>query len=341
MLLENTPKPVSRWVSYWLILIAAMIAAMVVVGGATRLTGSGLSITEWNPIMGAIPPLSHADWQALFEKYQQSSQFKLQNSSMTLGEFEFIFWWEWAHRLLGRLIGVVFFVPFVIFATLHMLPRRIWGRLITIFILGGLQGALGWYMVASGLVDRVSVSQYRLAAHLTLAAIILAFVIWVTFSLSRSHEKPSNARQWTALILVPLLLLQIAAGGFVAGLDAGQGYNTWPLMDGALIPDGLGAMRPWWANLFENALTVQFDHRLLAYMIFVLVILHALSTRTISSIILAIFVVGQVALGITTLLLHVPLDTALAHQFGAIFVLASAVWNLSAATSVPAFRPDQ
>ena len=341
MLLQTAPQPVSRWVTYWLILIAAMIAAMVVVGGATRLTGSGLSITEWNPIMGAIPPLNDLDWQTAFGKYQQSSQFKLQNSSITIDDFKFIFWWEWAHRLLGRIIGVVFFVPFVIFVALRMLPRHIWGRLITIFILGGLQGALGWYMVASGLVDRVSVSQYRLAAHLTFAAIIYAFVIWVVFSLNRAHSKPGTGLQWLALVLVPLVLLQIAAGGFVAGLDAGQGYNTWPLMDGAVIPNGLGAMTPWWANLFENAMTVQFDHRMLAYLIFVLVIWQAIRTRTTSSLVLALFVLCQVALGIATLLSHVDLHAALTHQFGAIFVLTAAVWNLSAATSVRAFRPGQ
>ena len=341
MLAPPAYKPVSRWVTYWLILIAVMIAAMVVVGGATRLTGSGLSITEWNPIMGAIPPLADADWQAAFAKYQQSSQYRLQNTGMTIDQFKFIFWWEWAHRLLGRMIGVVFFLPFVIFAALKMLPRRIWGRLITIFILGGLQGALGWYMVASGLVDRVSVSQYRLSAHLTFAAIILAFVLWVVFSLTRAHHRPKGGMQWLALLLVPLVLLQIAAGGFVAGLDAGQGYNTWPLMDGAFVPAGLGALQPWWANLFENALTVQFDHRMLAYVVFALVMVQVAGIRTSPALLLAVFVLFQVALGITTLLSHVPLDLALLHQLGAIAVLAAAVWNLSAATSVPAIHRDQ
>ncbi|WP_196502686.1 COX15/CtaA family protein [Aestuariivirga litoralis] len=332
MLMQQAAKPVSHWVTSWLILIALMIATMVVVGGATRLTGSGLSITEWKPIMGAIPPLNSADWELAFSKYQQSSQFKLQNSAMTLQEFEFIFWWEWAHRLLGRLIGVVFFLPFVIFAALKMLPKRIWPQLIGIFILGGLQGALGWYMVASGLVDRVSVSQYRLAAHLTLAAIIFAFVLWVAFALNRRHHRPKSGAAWLGLSLVPLILLQIAAGGFVAGLDAGQGYNTWPLMEGALLPAGLGTMQPWWANLFENALTVQFDHRLLAYLICVLVLVRAFIARNTSSLVLLAFVLIQIGLGITTLLLHVPLDLALLHQSGAMALLAASVWNLSRLT---------
>ncbi|MBG1231780.1 heme A synthase [Aestuariivirga litoralis] len=330
--MQQAAKPVSHWVTSWLILIALMIATMVVVGGATRLTGSGLSITEWKPIMGAIPPLNSADWELAFSKYQQSSQFKLQNSAMTLQEFEFIFWWEWAHRLLGRLIGVVFFLPFVIFAALKMLPKRIWPQLIGIFILGGLQGALGWYMVASGLVDRVSVSQYRLAAHLTLAAIIFAFVLWVAFALNRRHHRPKSGAAWLGLSLVPLILLQIAAGGFVAGLDAGQGYNTWPLMEGALLPAGLGTMQPWWANLFENALTVQFDHRLLAYLICVLVLVRAFIARNTSSLVLLAFVLIQIGLGITTLLLHVPLDLALLHQSGAMALLAASVWNLSRLT---------
>ena len=327
-------QPVSSWVGRWLLAIAAMIFAMVVVGGATRLTGSGLSITEWNPIMGAIPPLTEVDWQIAFEKYKLSSQYRLQNSGMSLGDFQFIFWWEWAHRFLGRAIGVVFFVPFAIFVTLSMLPKRVWPKLLGLFILGGLQGALGWYMVASGLVDRVSVSQYRLAAHLTFAAILFAFTIWSYFSLYRRHKWLGEVAQYLALSLTGLVLLQIAAGGFVAGLDAGQGYNTWPLMDGALIPSGLGAAQPWWSNLFENALTVQFDHRILAYLVFIGAVSLVLLTRSMASLWLLAAVLAQVALGITTLLLHVPLPAALLHQAGAMVVLAAAVWNLSRQTEV-------
>jgi cytochrome c oxidase assembly protein subunit 15 len=326
-------KPLSPWVGRWILAIAAMIFAMVVVGGATRLTGSGLSITEWQPLVGAVPPLTDADWQTLFEKYRLSSQFRLQNSSMTLGEFQFIFWWEWAHRFLGRAIGVVFFVPFAIFTARRMLPPRVWPKLIALFILGGLQGALGWYMVASGLVDRVSVSQYRLAAHLTFASFLLAYTCWVYFALNRRHRKPQTPNQWLALVLVPLILLQIAAGGFVAGLDAGQGYNTWPLMDGAIVPEGLGSASPWWSNLFENALTVQFDHRMLAYLVALLVAVNAVLSKSIAARWLLAAVIAQVALGITTLLLQVPLPMALLHQAGAMLVLAAAVWNLSRQTA--------
>ena len=327
-------QPLSPWIGYWLLAIAAMIFAMVVVGGATRLTGSGLSITEWNPVMGAVPPLSKADWQMAFEKYKLSSQYRLQNSGMSLSDFQFIFWWEWAHRLLGRSIGLVFVGPFVIFAGCRMLPRRLWPRLFGLFILGGLQGALGWYMVASGLVDRVSVSQYRLAAHLTLAALIFAFTFWVYFSLYQRHRWLGTGTQILALGVTALVLVQIAAGGFVAGLDAGQGYNTWPLMDGVWVPSGLLAAQPLWANLFENALTVQFNHRMLAYLVFGLVAAQAMITRQTSANVLLALVLLQVLLGISTLVLHVPLALALLHQAGALVVLAAAVWNLSRQTSI-------
>jgi cytochrome c oxidase assembly protein subunit 15 len=327
-------QPLSPWIGHWLLTIAAMIFAMVVVGGATRLTGSGLSITEWNPIMGTIPPLSSADWQMAFEKYKLSSQYRLQNSGIPLSDFQFIFWWEWTHRVLGRSIAIVFFVPLAIFAAYRMLPGRLWPRLFGLFILGGFQGVLGWYMVASGLVDRVSVSQYRLAAHLTLAALIFALTFWVYFSLIQRHRWMGSGTQILALGIAALVLVQITAGGFVAGLDAGQGYNTWPLMDGTLVPSGLLNAQPWWTNLFENALTVQFDHRMLAYLIFALVTAQAMITRQASANVLLALVVLQVVLGISTLLLHVPLALALLHQAGALLVLAASVWNLSRRTTI-------
>ncbi len=305
-----------------------MVFLMVIVGGATRLTNSGLSITEWDPVFGAIPPLNASDWDILFQKYQQSSQYKLQNAGMSLSQFQFIFWWEWAHRLLGRLIGFVFLIPFLYFAVMRKLELRLLPRLIALFVLGGLQGALGWYMVASGLVNRVDVSQYRLAAHLTLASALFAAIIWTISGLNWRHRFPRNFDALTALILFVLVLLQIAAGGFVAGLDAGQGYNTWPLMDGKYIPDGLNAMQPVWRNLFENALTVQFDHRILAYSILIIAAFHAVKTFSITSMVLAYFVFVQAGLGILTLLMHVPLGFALAHQATAMLVLAAAVWNL-------------
>ena len=301
-----------------------MIAAMVVVGGATRLTGSGLSITEWAPILGTIPPLSDADWQLAFAKYQQSSQFILQNSAMTIADFHSIFWWEWSHRFLGRMIGFVVFLPLIYFAWRKMLPPGLWPRIAILLLLGAAQGALGWFMVASGLVDRVSVTQYRLAAHLTLAIVLFAYTIWLRLTLAA----PLRPRLGLAALTLILVFVQIAAGGFVAGLNAGQGYNTWPLMDGAVIPTGLMAMQPWWLNSFENAMAVQFNHRLLAYVIFGLALWQALVLKGRAQVLLLAAVMGQIALGITTLLLHVPITVALLHQSGAIVVVLAAVGNL-------------
>jgi heme a synthase len=324
-------KPLIR---LWLKIVAAMIFIMVIVGGATRLTNSGLSITEWQPILGAIPPLNAADWQAAFAKYQQSPQYKLQNVGMEMGAFQFIYWWEWSHRLLGRAIGFVFLLPFLAFAITRRLERRMWPRLLFLFIVGGLQGALGWYMVASGLVDRVDVSQYRLAAHLCLAVALFAAVLWVMFSINDKHQSPHGVDAWAALLVLIMVFVQIAAGGFVAGLDAGQGYNTWPIMDGKFIPEGLNAMLPMWRNIFENALTVQFDHRILAYAILIIAVWHALRSFTLSSMLLAYAVFAQACLGILTLLMHVPLVVALVHQAGALVVVMAAVWNVHKKTAI-------
>ncbi|MEO7566296.1 MAG: COX15/CtaA family protein [Aestuariivirga sp.] len=334
----NLPQSASEgtMLRWWLIVVAAMIVAMVVVGGATRLTGSGLSITEWQPIMGALPPFNDADWQLLFQKYQQSSQFKLQNSGMTIDDFKSIFWWEWSHRLLGRTVGAVFFVPFMGFLITRKIERKLLPRLLLIFILGGLQGALGWYMVASGLVDRVEVSQYRLSAHLTLATILLGAVVWTIFSIRSRHTRPRTFDQWFALALAALVLLQVAAGAFVAGLNAGLAYNTWPLMDGHFIPNGLLIMEPLWRNIFENALTVQFDHRMLAYLILAGALWHAVRSSAPSAWVLLTCIVVQAGLGIVTLLSHVPLDMALIHQLGAMVVLIVSLWNLHCQTAVQA-----
>ena len=321
----ETAKP---FVLKWLILIALLIFAMVIVGGATRLTDSGLSITEWQPLLGAIPPLNATDWQIAFEKYQHSSEFKLQNSNIDMGAFQFIYWWEWSHRLLGRLIGLVFLVPFLTFAVTGRLERRMWPRLLLLFVIGGAQGALGWYMVSSGLVDRVDVSQYRLAAHLSLAIALFAAVIWVITSLNHKHSLPKTSEAWIALVLLVLIFIQIAAGGFVAGLDAGMGYNTWPLMDSKWIPNNLFIMDPAWRNIFENALTVQFDHRMLAYIILIVAAWHALRTYSMPALLVATAVIAQACLGILTLLFHVPLGFALAHQAMALIVVTAAVWNL-------------
>ena len=315
-------------VRLWLNFTAFLVFCMVIVGGATRLTDSGLSITEWRPLLGAIPPLNEADWLAAFEKYKLIPQFKTLNPDMTLGDFKFIFWWEWVHRFLGRFVGVAFAIPFLCFALLRKLELRLLPRLLLLFVLGGAQGALGWYMVSSGLIDRVDVSQYRLAAHLTLAALILAAILWVAKGVGRQRHYPSSFDDWFAVLLIILVLLQIAAGGFVAGLDAGQGYQTWPKMDGQWIPTGLMEMLPNWKNYFENALTVQFDHRMLAYTILLLSIIHAWRCFSLPSMMFSYAIFTQACLGILTLLLHVPLAMALVHQAGAMVVLMTAVWNL-------------
>lgn len=326
-------------VRIWLLAVAALVFAMVSLGGATRLTGSGLSITEWQPIMGALPPLSEAAWLEAFEKYKQIPQYELVNRGMTLGAFKLIYWWEWTHRFLGRLIGVAFLVPFLYFLAMGRLSRSLKWKLTGIFALGALQGFIGWYMVSSGLAERISVSQYRLALHMTLAVAIFGAVLWVGLSLGQSGSARAPVRsrrlQAAAGAIAGLVLLQVAAGAFVAGLKAGSGWNTWPLMDGALVPQGLGALSPWWLNLFENALTVQFNHRLLAYAIAAAVAWHLWSlkrTHADSAVlrsggILAAAVVVQAAGGIWTLLTHVPIPLALLHQAGAVAVLGIALWH--------------
>jgi cytochrome c oxidase assembly protein subunit 15 len=323
----------------WLYAVAVLIFAMILVGGATRLTDSGLSITEWKPLLGAIPPLSQADWQEAFAKYQAIPEARLVNQGMTLAEFKVIYWWEWAHRFLGRFIGAAFFVPFVVFWLLGAIPKGWMGRLIGIFALGGLQGALGWYMVMSGLTgDRTDVSPYRLTAHLTLAVLILGAILWTAFGLARAGQpKPrqgtaAGLHRTGAAFLVGAVFLQIMLGGFVAGTDAGFSHNTWPLMDGAFVPDGLGIMQPWWRNVFENVQTVQFNHRMMGYLIALLAIFQTwLAWRTsiagirLSSGLLLAAVAAQILLGILTLLGGVPIGLALAHQAGAIILFALAL----------------
>ncbi|MFN0192460.1 MAG: COX15/CtaA family protein [Aestuariivirga sp.] len=315
--------------------VAFLVFCIVLVGGATRLADAGLSITEWQPVFGIVPPLSDADWSAAFEMYKQIPEFKLQNSAMTLEEFKVIFWWEWAHRLLGRLVGVVFALPFVLFLIAGKIERRHVPRLLLLLLLGAAQGALGWYMVASGLTERVDVSQYRLAAHLTLASVIFAFTAWTIFCLGSRHRTPSSAGDLMAILLLVLVFAQIAMGGFVAGIDAGMGYNTWPKMDGQWIPNGLDAMQPAWRNLFENALTVQFVHRGLAYVLAILVLVHAWNAFSLSGFVLAYGVWLQAAIGVLTLVLHVPLALALTHQAAAMLVLLAAVWHLHRRLAMP------
>ncbi len=330
-----TPRQTAAlpYVRGWLMVVALLIFCMVIVGGATRLTDSGLSITEWQPLLGAIPPFTEAQWLEAFEKYRQIPEYQLVNKGMSLEAFKFIYWWEWSHRFLGRFIGLVFFLPLVYFAATGGLSLKSAFRCLLLLVLGGLQGALGWYMVSSGLVDRVDVSQYRLAAHLTLAAAIFGATLWVAYGLDRDRLAPDDGRDWTAVAIVALVLLQVAAGGFVAGLDAGLGYNTWPLMDGQIVPEGLFSGQPWWRNIFENAMTVQFNHRLLAYVIAVFIAGYAYVVQSRSASVMLAAVVLQVALGIWTLLWQVPLWLGLAHQGGAMLLLAAVLWNLHSVLS--------
>ena len=313
-------------VRIWLYVVALMVLAMVVVGGLTRLTDSGLSITEWDPITGIVPPLTEADWQHVFELYQQIPQYQVLNQGMTLDEFKFIFFWEWFHRAWGRLIGIVFAVPFLVFLVQRRFTWNLAAPLAGLFVLGGLQGALGWWMVTSGLTTLTSVSQYRLAAHLTAALLLFMALIWVARRLTPRRTVADAQDRPAALILLLLVILQIGAGAFVAGLDAGMAYNTWPLMDGALVPDGLGVIEPWWKNLFENALTVQFAHRTIAYVLVLFAGALWLWRRGQGGWLprIALLVMLQVVLGIATLVLVVPLPLALGHQALA-FMLAGAV----------------
>lgn len=329
-----------RPVRVWLYCIAALVLLMVVVGGATRLTGSGLSITEWKPISGIVPPLSDADWQAEFEAYQRIPQYRELNAWMGLDDFKFIFWWEWGHRFLGRLIGFAFAIPFLVFLVQRRFTWDLAAPLAGLFVLGGFQGFLGWWMVSSGLSELTSVSQYRLAAHLAAAAFLFIALIWVARRLPRPRLHPypepvammPPGARWPVGLLLVLLLVQIAAGAFVAGLDAGFVYNTWPLMDGSLIPEGLDALDVGWRNVFENPVTVQFIHRCIAYVLVAYVGwllwrqwrkgrydgVHGWLPR------IAALVLLQVALGISTLVAFVPLPLALGHQALA-FMLAGAV----------------
>jgi heme a synthase len=333
------PTPVSphnpHAVRLWLICVAAMIFATLVVGGATRLTESGLSITEWKPVTGVVPPLSQAAWEAEFTAYQAIPQYKELNRGMSLTQFKVIYWWEWTHRLLARSTGMVFLLPFLFFLWRGWVPPRLKARLWTIFGAGAFLGAVGWWMVSSGLAGsgRVSVSQYRLAFHLTLATAIYAAVLWTAQQIApqRLIDAPARLR-YGALAVALLILLQIYLGALVAGTEAGWVYNTWPLIDGSFIPSAaqLFPISPGWRNFFENTLTVQFDHRMVAYTIFLLVFAHAYDVWRSGKEMRGVFILTgavalQVALGIVTLINQAPLPLALTHQLVAILVFTVAV----------------
>ncbi|MBK9019648.1 MAG: COX15/CtaA family protein [Sulfuritalea sp.] len=327
-----------RAVAWWLFACCAMVFVTMVVGGVTRLTHSGLSIVEWKPLIGALPPLSHADWLELFAKYQQTPEFIKRNHDMTLDGFQFIFWWEWAHRLSGRLIGVVFFVPYVWFLLRGKLHGMLAAKVFGFFILGGLQGAMGWYMVKSGLVDDPRVSQYRLAAHLGLAFILFGLMFWTGLGMLQTRTAKVGAGDTATFTmrlgnwLVPLVFVMVLSGALVAGIRAGLAYNTFPLMNGHFLPPESFMVDPWWLNFFTNMALVQFDHRLIAWALMGLIPWYSWriwqehpEART-PAVVLTLWLAVQVSLGIATLLLQVPVALGAAHQAGAMVLFGLLLW---------------
>jgi cytochrome c oxidase assembly protein subunit 15 len=338
-----------RIVQFWLVAVALLVLCMIAVGGATRLTDSGLSITEWQPILGAIPPMNEAHWLEAFEKYRQIPEYHLVNKGMSLEEFKFIYWWEWGHRFLGRIIGLAFAIPLIFFAMRGMLRPGALAKYLGVLALGGLQGGIGWYMVSSGLADRVDVSHYRLALHLSVAFLILGVLVWLAMDLREERARPSiglpAGAAPLALAIVVLVFGQVALGAFVAGLKAGLVYNTWPLMNGMVIPDDLFQFTPWAQNFVENPTTVQFNHRLVAYVVVALGLWHGIAVARsatseeirVSAMLVAAALLAQMALGIITLLHAVPIGLGIAHQGFAAIVLALAVrhlWLVRRATRV-------
>ena len=331
---QRSAPPDLRPIAWWLLACCAMVFVMVVLGGITRLTESGLSITEWQPISGILPPLNAAQWQAEFERYQAIPQYRAIHAEMDLAAFKTIFFWEYLHRLWGRLIGLVFAVPFVYFLLRRRIPRVLAPKLALLFALGAVQGLIGWYMVMSGLENRIEVSQYRLAVHLGMAVLIYAAMFWVALDLLSARAAAQQPRLRRALNLVlGLIFLTIIAGSFVAGLRAGYIYNSFPLMNGALTPDDYWRLAPFYANWFENPGAAQFDHRLLAeFSALAIVVLWAFSrratlrsaTRRWLDLLLAMALI-QPALGIATLLWVVPLPVAILHQAGALMLLTAAL----------------
>ena len=329
-----------RAVAIWLLLCCGLVFAMVVLGGFTRLTGSGLSMVDWRPIMGILPPMGDAEWQRVFEMYQLSPEFQIVNPDFGIGEFKSIFWLEYLHRVLGRLIGIVFLVPFVFFLVRGYIQRSEWAKYLLMFALGGMQGLLGWYMVKSGLVDVPRVSQYRLTAHLVAAVIIYAYMFWVAMSLLFPRPAGAKRHPWygRTLALTALISVTLISGGFVAGLKAGKIYNTFPMMGDHWFPPGLMALEPFWRNFFENMMTVQFNHRWLALVTFVLVVAFWFRTRraefpararpAVNALLHTTIL--QVVLGVTTLLLGVPVILGAAHQAVAMLLFTVALYLVHA-----------
>ena len=327
-----------RQIATWLLICAAVIFGMILLGGVTRLTGSGLSMVEWKPLMGVIPPLSEAAWMETFDKYKQYPEYQKVNLGMDLAGFKQIFMYEYLHRVLGRFIGVLYFLPFVYFAWRGRVRAGMMPRLWLLFFLGGLQGLLGWYMVKSGLVDNPRVSQYRLTAHLGVAVLIYAYMIWVAVDLltakgQRLVTRWGGIRSWS-MALVVLLYLMILSGGLVAGTRAGHAYSTWPLMGTSFIPDMIYSGSPAWLDIFEDITTIQFNHRMFAYLLLLLIGITSvqvfrrpeLSAARQATLLMGLALLVQVVLGISTLLLHVPVPLAAAHQGGAVLLLTAGVY---------------
>ena len=338
-MLENTATfeqqaRYNRQIAYWLLICAAVIFGMILLGGVTRLTNSGLSMVDWKPLMGIIPPLSEADWQAMFLKYQQFPEYQKINIGMSLEEFKPIFMYEYLHRVLGRFIGIIFILPFLFFFFTKRIKAGLTPKLIIMLIGGGFQGLLGWYMVKSGLVDNPRVSQYRLTAHLGAAVLIYSFILWTAFSLiSPKSDQPIELKNF-AYSLSGLIFLMILSGGLVAGTHAGHAYSTWPLMGDSFIPAGLYSMAPAWLSAFEDITTIQFNHRMFAYLIVVLVAIFAVKilrsdlkgSARIGVYCLIGLLIMQVTLGISTLVFYVPVPVAAAHQVGAVALLSASLF---------------
>ncbi len=337
--LSTTSNKDRKAIAIWLLTCCAVIFGMIILGGVTRLTGSGLSMVEWAPIMGILPPLNDKEWQEAFYLYQQFPEYQLKNFHMSVHDFKSIFWFEYGHRLLGRSIGIFFLLPFLYFLFKGKIEKALTPKLIAMFVLGGLQGLMGWYMVKSGLINDPRVSQYRLTAHLGLAVAIYAYMFWVALGLlypkmNKVREESVRKLGRLSLTITTLIIITILSGGFVAGTHAGFAFNTFPLMNGKLIPDGLFEMTPLWHNFFENIITVQFNHRVMATLLFLVVPffwfkagkleLHPLANTGRHLLLAALLL--QITLGISTLLLVVPVALGAAHQAGAIVLLTSALF---------------
>jgi len=327
-----------RGIRVWLMVLFALVVVMIAVGGLTRLTDSGLSITEWAPVSGALPPMNAADWQAEFDKYRQIPQYQLLNEGMSLAEFKVIYWWEWGHRQLGRVIGLVWAFGFLGFLIARQIPQGWTGRLLLLGALGGTQGAIGWWMVSSGLGEgMIAVASYRLATHLGLAFVILGLISWYVFALGREERELMQARRLRepklfalSTGLMSFAFLQIILGALVAGIDAGRSYTEWPLMAGGFMPPTMMDLTPWWRNFFENAGTVQFIHRIAGYLLVAFAVVVWLRARRSAHVLTrgafnaAVAVLGfQIVLGIMTVIYAAPWYLAIVHQF-----LAIVLWVL-------------